>query len=332
MRKFLTKRNIIIVAIILAVVGIWRWRASAAAAKAKAEIKVATVTRKDLESALSVSGKIVSDKTATLSFPVPGKIAYVGVKEGDMVVAGQALLGLNTGDLAAAAQAAYYQYQAADANAKQVEDEVKDHSSDETFVMKNKRVSAQTARDMAYDGWLTARRALYNATLYAPFAGVVTNMTANSIGDTVSMADGVTVVDPTSLHLEGEVDESDVGKVEIGMPVRVTLDAFPEQNFEGTVKSIGFVTRFSSTGATVFPIDINVGGEVQKKFRLGMNGDGEIILGNVKNVLTLPVEAVNDGKVDLLDGKKADVKTGMEGINDIEIKEGLKEGDKVIIK
>jgi HlyD family secretion protein len=328
----LTKRNIIIAVIIVAVVGIWRWRAAAAAQKAKAEIKIATVVRKDLESALSVSGKIVSDKTATLTFPVPGKLAFVGAQEGEIVTVGKALLGLNTGDLAAAAQAAYYQYLAADANAKQVEDEVKDHNSDETFVMKNKRVSAQTTRDMAYDGWLTARRALNNATLYAPFAGVVTSMTTNVIGDTVGMSDGVTVVDPTSLHMEVEVDESDVGKIEIGMPVRVTLDAFEDQDFEGTIKNVGFVTRFSSTGATVFPVDIVVNGDIQKKFRLGMNGDGEIILGRVGNVLTLPVEAVNDGKVDLEDGSKLDVKTGMEGLSDVEIVSGLKEGDKVVIK
>jgi len=196
----------------LAVVGIWQWRKAANAAVAKAAIKVVTVTRKDIESTLSESGEIVSDKTATLTFPVPGKLAYVGVADGDVVTLGQALVGLNTGDLAAAEQAAFYRYEAADANAKEVEDSVKGHDGDETFAQKNARVSAQTARDTAYDAWLSARRDLNNATLYAPFAGVVTNMTANAIGDTVGMADGVTVVDPTGLHFEAEVDESDIGK------------------------------------------------------------------------------------------------------------------------
>lgn len=332
MRKFLTKRNIIIAIIVLAGLGIWQWRKAAAAAKARAAVKVVQVIRKDIESTLSVSGKIVSDKQSTLNFPVSGKLAFVGVAEGDTVFAGQALVGLDTGDLAAAEQAAYYKYVAADANAKQVEDSVKGHDSDETFAQKNSRVAAQTARDMAYDSWLTARRALHNATLYAPFAGVVTKITANAVGDTVGTTDGVTVVDPTSLHFEAEVDESDIGKVEAGIPVRLVLDAFAGQRFDGTIKTVGYVTRISSTGATIFPVDMSVMGEIQKKFRMGMNGDTEIILGTAKNVLTLPVEAVNDGKVNLPDGKTAEVKTGLEGTNDVEITEGLKEGDKVIVK
>lgn len=331
MRKFLTKRNIIIVILVVVAILVVRGKMNSDA-KAKAAIKYATVVRKDVESSLALSGKIASDKVAKLSFPVPGKLAYVGVAEGDMVTMGKALLALDTGDLAAAEQAAYYRYVAADANAKQVEDSVKGHDGDETFAQKTARVTAQTGRDMAYDAWLTARRAHYNATLYAPFAGVVTQLTSNVVGDTVGVADGATVVDPTSLHFEAEVDESDVGKIEVGMPVSLALDAFAGQKISGTVKSVGYTTRISSTGATVFPVDIQVMSDIQKKFRLGMNGDADVILGTAKNVLTLPVEAVVDGQVNLVDGKQAKVKTGLEGVTEVEVIEGLKEGDKVVIK
>ncbi len=332
MRKFLTKRNIIIAVVILAGLGVWWWRAGVAARKAAAAVKIVQVTRKDIESVLSVSGEIVSDKEATLTFPAAGKLSYVGVAEGDSVKKGQALLSLDPGDLETAVRDDYYAYLAADANAKEVEDSVKGHDSDETFAQKNARVAAQTARDEAYDVWLKAQRALHNSTLYAPFDGIVTNITANAVGDTVGVTDGATVVDPASLHFEAEVDETDIGGVEVGMPARLTLDAFSGQTIDATVQRIGYVTQISSTGATVFPVEMAVTDPIQSKFRIGMNGDADIILGTAKNVLTLPIEAVNDNVVNLPNGKTATIETGLAGVNDIQVTGGLNEGDKVVIK
>jgi RND family efflux transporter MFP subunit len=332
MRKYLNKRNIIIAVAAVLLIG-WWWRGKSAK-KNGTEIRTATVQRGEVVSSITVSGEVKALKQATLNFPTSGKLSYLSVVDGDRVKRGQLLASMDLGDLQAAETKAYYTYLAYDAAAKKVEDDLKGKGASETFAEKSTRVTAQTNRDMAYDAWLTAQRAVKNAKLWAPFEGVVTGQTISVIGDTVGVTDGVTVVDPGSLYFSGEVDESDVGKLEIGQTVKLELDAYDDQEFAGTVDEIGFASTLSSTGATVFLVRIKFDPSVLSKLRLGFNGDATIRLSSVENVLKLPIDAVIDGKV-ILPGKeenKKEVETGLEGETEIEIKSGLNEGDEVVIK
>lgn len=334
MRRYLTKRNIIVLAVLVLMFGWFSINQAKKAAEEKKSVREVTVTRGELVSSLTASGEIVAGKQASLNFPLSGKLGYIGVKEGDKVVRGKLLASMDLGDLQAAQTKAYYAYLAADANAKYVEDQVKNHESDENFLQKTTRVTAQTSRDAAYDTWLTAQRAVKNAQLYSPFAGIVANITSTAVGDTVGISDGVTVIDPTSLYFSAEVDESDVGKVIEGQSVKVELDAYNEQLFEGIVEEIGFVSRLSSTGATVYLIKVRMDESILPKLRLGMNGDAQIILQVKRNVLKVPAEAVVDGQVTINGGgeRKVKVETGLEGDTETEVVSGLNEGDKVIIK
>lgn len=333
MRKFFTKRNIIILVILLIAAG-WWWRSKNQAANGS-EVKEVAVTRGEVVSSLSVSGEIMADTKAVLNFSMAGRVAYLGVKEGDTVKKYQVLSYLDPGDLETGVTRAYYAYVAADANAKKIEDDMKNKGASESFAEKNIRVAAQTARDTAYDAWLAAQRAVRNAKLVAPFAGRVTSMTFDAVGDTATVTDGITIVDPESMYFSAEVDEQDVGRVMTDQSVKVKLDAFEGQVFEGKIADIGFEARTSSTGATVFPVKVKFGPEMLSKLRLGMNGDAEIVFEVKENVLKLPFDAVVDGEVTQKsdDGeKKIKVEVGIEGENDVEIKSGLNEGDKVLIK
>lgn len=331
MKRFLTRRNIIVALAILLIASVV-WQKQAAAKKSAGAVQTVTVTQKDIQENLSVSGVVKAEKSATLNFPSSGRLAYISVMTGDRVSWGQALAGMDLGDLQASARISYAKYLAADANAKQVEDSVKGHDSDETFAEKNARVAAQTARDSAYDTWLAAQRAVNNANLYAPFAGIVTGVSVNTPGDTVSVTDGVSVVDPTSLYFEVQIDESDLGKVSEGLPVQVTLDAFHNKTFTGNLAQIGFVSQTSSTGANVYTAKVKFSPEETTLLRIGMNGDGKIVLATAKQVLTLPIDSVIDGSVRLADKNQTKVKvqTGLEGDSDVEIKSGVSLGTKVL--
>ena len=241
-------------------------------------------------------------------------------------------MGLDVRDLAAAETAAYYSYIAADANAKQVEDEVKGHDNDETFVLKNKRVAAQTVRDKAYDTWQSAIRAKNNASLIAPFDGVVARVTVNVVGQAAGVTDGVDVVDPDSLYFEAEVDEADLSMVTIGKKVKVELDAYPDKEFEGEIKIIEFVAHISDAGATVFSVRVKISEEDIEILRVGMNGDATLVVSEAKNVLKLPIEAVVDGEAEMEGGGKRKVEIGIEGDDLIEVKVGLKEGERIVIR
>lgn len=299
------------------------------ASKSAVEVKYATAERKDIVESITVSGKIVAGKQATLTFPASGKLAYVNVKEGDAVKAGQWMAALDNGDLNAAVTKAWYTYLAADANAKEIEDSVKGHSGDETFAQKNDRVAAQTARDSAYENWLSSQRAVGLSVLKSPFSGVVTDVSVSSAGDIVNVTDGITVVDPNSLYFSIEVDETDLGKVTLGQRVVVTLDAFENKEFEGQIDKIGFQTVLSDSGATVVPVRVSISAE---GLVVGLNGDAEIVLQKKSDVLVLPVEAVDNGEVELEDKTKRKIETGIESDTEVEVTSGIDEGTRVIVK
>lgn len=306
----------------------WRWQVNKN--KAKETIKTVAVVRKDVVAQISASGKIVVDKMATLNFPISGKLAFVNVVAGDKVTAYQTMAGMDVADLDTSVTKAWYSYLAYDAATKLAEDQVKDHASDETFAQKNTRVAAQTARDTAYDAWKLALRAKQNSYLVAPFAGMVTNVTVSSAGDTIGVTDGITVVDPQSLRFRAEIDETDIGKIYVGQDVILKLDAFGGEQMPGKVERIAYNSSISDSGSTVYQIDIKIlRDEDTKRLRLGMNGDVAIVLERVVNVLSLPAETVTGNEVITADGTKKQVVTGVAGDVDIEIKSGLNEGELV---
>ena len=328
MSRLVTRRRALILGIVvIVVVGGWWWRDKRNASQKP--VKTYTVTRQDVKQVIVASGEITADRQATLRFPASGKVAYVNVHEGETVRRWQALAGMDTADLAAAETAAFYRYQAADANAKEVEDSVKGHAADETFAQKNDRVTAQASRDIAYDNWLEARRHTRDANLVSPLAGIVTQVTVSAVGASVTASDGVVVVDPASLYFSLEVDESDVGQVSLNQPVEVNLDAYPNATFTGKIERMSFKSSLSDSGATVYSVKVKLAGANLGQLRLGMNGDARIIVHQVKQVLSLPLDAVVDGFVLLPDGKKKPVAVGAEGEDTVEIKSGLGEGDAV---
>ena len=321
----------IIFVVILAVVGIG-WRRQAAAKQRQTQVQTAQVKKGDVEQDLVVSGEIKVDRMARLTFPATGKLAYVKVNDGDRVNWGQSLIGLDAGELDTAVRGAWYRYLVAEANAKLVEDQVKGHDSDESFAQKNVRISAQATRDIAYDNWLEAKRARDKADLWSPVTGVVTQVTAKVVGETVGPSDGVVVADVTSVYFEALVDETDIHSVKLGQPVKVNLSAVPGTTLTGKVIAIGYQTRVANTGATVVPVKVALTSQDWAQVKLGLSGDASLVLATAKNVLTLPIGAVNDNKVTLVGSRETAVKTGVVGENEVEITAGLKEGDQVLIK
>ncbi len=327
-KRALTRRNIIILIVIALVgVGIWRWQARRSSA-AKPQTTY-TVTKDDITEVVLASGRVTATKVVTLNFPTSGKLAYVNVKAGDEVTKFQALAGMDASELDVIVRDNYYRYLAADANAKLIEDEVKGHKADESLSQKAARVAAQTARDIAYDNWLVAQKDSTDANLWAPFAGMVTQSTVSAVGDRITPADFITVVDPTSVYFEAEVDETDITKIKTGQVAELTFDAF-SATVSGKISQVGFVSRTSDSGGNVYPVRIQLPASLLAQVKLGFNGDVRITIAQVSNTLVLPLEAVADNQVTKVDGTKVKVETGLVGETEVEIKSGLSEGDVVI--
>jgi RND family efflux transporter MFP subunit len=295
---------------------------------------VAVVKRGTVSQELILTGQIGAEKHATLSFPTSGKIAWVGVAEGQMVRKGQALVSLDTTTLNAAYQQALNNYRNYQAAAESALDSVKDHSADETYAQKATRTAAESARDSAYDAVVAAEYNLKNSTLYAPFAGVVASLPFPSPGVNVTYADPqVEVVDPASIYFEVEADQSDVVNIQEKQKVMVVLDSYRDKEFSGIVSFVGYTPRPGEAG-TIYKVKVEFVGDELKEIlpRIGMTGDARFILSQKDDVLFVPPRFVHSDKdvkyVNLESANnKVRVSVGMEGEDRVEITGGVKEGD-----
>lgn len=324
----MNKKYIIAILVIVGVFGIWKYFTSSKSTK---KIESTKVVRSDLKEVLTLSGQIDADTKAILRFGSAGKIAWINVKEGDVVKKWQGIAGLDTGDLKAAETKAYYAYLAADANAKQIEDQVKGHDSDETFAQKNARVTAQTTRDAAYDSWRVAQRAVQTASIYSPIDGIVYFAPSLVPGTYISSPAQAEyqVVDPSSIHFSATADQSEVILLSERISGVLILDAFTNKKFDGSISKIAFTPKADEVG-TVYEVDFKINGEIPSQIRLGMTGDLSIVVKEKTGVLSLPAKFIKseNGKkyVKTSTNTKIFVETGLETDQGTEIISGLSEG------
>lgn len=133
-------------------------------------MKVAKTT---LTTDFSANGKIKAKKAADLKFYSPGKVTWVGVKNGDTIRAWQGVASLDTVSLNSAYQQALNNLRNYQALADSVLDSVQGHSIDENFATRATRTTAEVNRDNSYDAVLAAQDNLKNAVLVSPIAGTV---------------------------------------------------------------------------------------------------------------------------------------------------------------
>lgn len=299
----------------------------------KEQPEIEKVTRQDIQSVISASGTLTGADAATLKFIQGGKLSYINVKEGDRVKKGQTIAGLDTKALSIQLQQARNTWLAKEATAKLVEDEVKDHASDENFEQKEARVAAQTARDNAFDAIRAAERAFEDAVITSPIAGIVTQSSPLA-GQNISGADIVAqVVDDSTIYFDTEIDEADIGQIKTGMIAQISLDAYSDQKFTGTIEKIIPSTKTTTSGATVVIVRININ-KSDLTFVNGLNGQAEVITKEEKSVLAVIPDAIReDNMVYVKQGDNfqlVKVETGLSSDNAVEIISGLTENQEVV--
>lgn len=303
--------------------------------KKAAALQFAQVKKQDIKSTVSSSGSLTGKDVANLKFKSAGKLAYINVKAGSIASEGEVIAGLDTQDLAIKLQQAENTLRDKQATAQKIEDDVKDHSADETYAQRATRTTAQAARDSAVDAVKDAQRAFGDAVLISPISGLVTQTTGIP-GQNVSTADLIAqVVDNSQIMFDTDIDEADIGKIAVGQEAEVTLDAYEGQIFKGIVDQILPQTKTTSTNATVVTVRITLN-TTPKTFVNGLSGQASIILAEVKDALTIPQEALREEDSTVFVQKDQNlrpvrVKVGIKSDTDVEIKEGLNEGDRVLL-
>ncbi len=274
-------------------------------------------------------------KSVSLHFAIVGKLNYLGVSKGDNVTKGQIIAALDNTNLNSALQTAINNRRNTQAAVENVHDQVKDHSSDETFSQKATRTASEVANDNAWASLLAAQKDMQNATIYSPISGVVVNQADLIAGQNITTTDLIAqVVDFSQKDFDATVDESDIGQIQIGQRANVTLNAYGDSVFSGKVVEIDPETQTSSTGAITVIVKIEVDDPRIAKI-YGLNGNADIITSSKKDVLIIPQDTlIDDNHVYVNKGagitEKREIKTGIKSDTDVEVISGLSEGEQVI--
>jgi len=228
-------------------------------------------------------------------------------------------------------------------------------------VAENKRRAAQSqlfvsqarvseARAQVAQAKAAADRAaedLANATLRAPIRATVLTRDVelgSPVSSILNLGANATLVmtlgDIDQVFVRGKVDEADIGRVQMGQVARIRVETFRDKVFNGRV------TQISPMGAekdnvTNFEVRVSIDNP-GKELRANMTANAEIVLEEHPNSLILPEAAINyDGQknafVDLADPgakngrRRVPVKLGVGNGTRIQVLEGVREGDKVVL-
>ncbi|MHC4660778.1 MAG: efflux RND transporter periplasmic adaptor subunit [Planctomycetota bacterium] len=188
-----------------------------------------------------------------------------------------------------------------------------------------------------------AEQRLKDTKVYAPISGVISTRDVQ-IGQIISSAisnvgGGTTIMtlsDLSRIFILASVDESDIGKVDVGQKAEITVDAFPGMHFFGNVMRIA-TKGASSSNVVTFEVKIEVLSRNRKRLKPEMTANVEIIAEHMENIVIVPVEAIFRGQngsiVTVLEPDGTEEERAVEkGITDgqfTEIKSGLAEGEKI---
>lgn len=196
-------------------------------------------------------------------------------------------------------------------------------------------------------GQLIKFEALLNDTkVRAPFDGIVTQKYADA-GAIVTPTTSAATTSATSssiialsgkLEMVAQVAESNVPKISIGQPVKITATAYPDKTFKGKVTQIA-PAAIVTQNVTTFEVHADLVDDKDSQLLSGMNVSAQFVIGTIDDALTIPTVCVvsRRGKTGVYvpsEGNKDEpefkpVKTGQPLGKEIVILSGLKEGDEV---
>lgn len=308
----------------------------------KEEYKTTKVVKKDLLKTVSASGEIKSETEVNLKFQASGLLTWVGIKEGDYVKKWQTIASLDKRELEKTFQKYANDYLNERWDFEQTQEDYLETKERKLVTDAIQRIldKAQFDLSKAVLDYEIKDLAVKFATIYSPIDGIVTHIDSPVAGVNITPATAsFTIADPNQMIFEANIDEVDISGIEEGQKTILTLDAYPEEEIEGEISQIGFRAITTSGGGTAFPIKIRLPENKDLKFKLGMNGDVEVVLAKKENTLIVPSSAISKSKDKYFlflvqDGvvRKQKIKIGLETETETEVFGSINQGDEIIIE
>ena len=299
----MTRKPILLAVAVVAVaaLGFWAWKK--AAGNDKPEYRYATVERGNLEAAVSATGTLSAVTTVQVGTQVSGKIVEMRADFNDRVKKGElvaridpTILQQQVRDAAAGLERNQAELEQAEREytrneglfQRKVLTEIEFNTAKYTLAVARANVkSAQVAVDRA-------KQNLAYTEIYAPIDGIVVERNVD-VGQTVvaSMSTPqlfLIAKDLSQMQILASVDESDIGAIHEGQNVRFSVQAYPNEKFNGQVKQVRLQSKTTENvvNYTVVVLVSNNNG----KLLPGMTATLEFLTGTATDVLLVPNSAL----------------------------------------
>ncbi|MBO7140349.1 MAG: efflux RND transporter periplasmic adaptor subunit [Prevotella sp.] len=319
----------------------------------------------DIRKTTIITGKIEPRNEVNVKPQISGIIAELLKEPGQHVQQGEVIAKVKVIPDMGQLSSAESRVRLADINLKQIEtdyeriktlhdqkvvsDEDYEKSRQQLQQAREEKSAAVDALQVVRDGVSKSNASASSTLIRSTITGVILDIpvkVGNSVINSNTFNDGTTIATVANMNdliFRGNIDETEVGQLAIGIPMKITIGALQDLEFDANLEYIS-PKATESNGANQFEIKAAVMlPTTSNTLRSGYSANAEIVLASATQVLTVPESAIEfsgdstfvyvlKGKAD----KPADqqyertaVETGLsDGVN-IEIKSGLKKGDKV---
>jgi len=292
-------------------------------------VQVQPVALKDFAAKLELTGSVEPVRSAQLASTAEGVVKKMLVREGDQVTAGTLLAAITRkGGVEALL----------DALSRELAQEEDNLQRLSTLVAvgalpAEQLEQAEITREKIRVQLINAREAARDFDLRAPWSGVVSRVLVKEGELVAPRTPLLEIYDPASLMIKAAVPERYAVAIAIGMAVVIKLDAYPGQVLAGTIAQV-----FPVLDARLRSRTIQIALDQPRVLLPGMFARLDIILESVVDVPGVPVQAVLTSPqgpvVFVVEDEKAQrrrVETGIEADGFIQIKNGIKVGETLII-
>jgi HlyD family secretion protein len=202
---------------------------------------------------------------------------------------------------------------------------------------------SQQSVALAQQSLADAQRQLDEATIVAPFDGVVAQVLARE-GDNIpspSMAPKTVIymIDPDLMELVVQVDEIDIPRLALGQEAVIKVEALPDTTFKGTISAVYPVPE-EVGGVVLYNVRLAIEVPENSGIKVGMSASANVMVGKRSNVLLVPSRAVQKDSqggttVKVMSDGQVQARPVTVGLDDglrVEITSGLQEGETVVVE
>ena len=316
---------------------------------------------KDIQKTTVITGKIEPRNEVTVKPQISGIITELYKEAGDMVQQGEVIAKVKVIPDMGQLSSAEARVRLADINLKQAQ---VDFSREESLYKqklvsadefdkikqtlrqaKEEVVAAHDALDVVRNGVSKSNASASSTLIRSTITGLILDVPVK-VGNTVVLSntfnDGTTIATVANMNdliFRGNIDETEVGRLVEGMPMKITIGALQDLSFEANLEYVS-PKAVESNGANQFEVKAAVHVIKGGKIRSGYSANAEIVLAKATKVLSIPESAIEfsgdstfvyivkgEGEKKTYDRRA--VTTGLsDGVN-IEIKKGITAKDKV---